>query len=290
MLKNNSSTMKQLMGGAFLILNLVAVYAAATATADFNWNNITPSSYLQYEDCYGKFQCARLLLPLDWRNETDTKNVTIAITKLPATVGDDDPLFGGTIIAQPGGPGVSGTLYLRNRSDMLRDLVDIPGEKHYEILSFDPRGLGYSTPSISCSPGLRGFMRQMELRVNGAVDISAAALAFALAAAKADGDSCTEKEFLSHVGTPNVARDMLAIVDKVHELQQKNYLLNDVSRLELRSHAKDIDLPPRLQYIGISYGTVLGNYFAAMFPGRVGRMVLDGLVNIGDYVQGVSLY
>jgi pimeloyl-ACP methyl ester carboxylesterase len=48
------------------------------------------------------------------------------------------------------------------------------------------------------------------------------------------------------------------------------------------------DQIPRLQYLGFSYGTALGNTFAFMFPGRVGRVVLDGVADAQDYIDGVS--
>jgi pimeloyl-ACP methyl ester carboxylesterase len=54
--------------------------------------------------------------------------------------------------------------------------------------------------------------------------------------------------------------------------------------------AKKTDDTPRIQYWGFSYGTVLGEYFAAMFPGRVGRMILEGVEDVHDYYQGVGIF
>lgn len=82
---------------------------------------------------------------------------------------------------------------------------------------------------------------------------------------------------MGYAGTSSVARDMVAIVDKTDELRtsQSN-----------KQGQKIKQSVPRLQYIGFSYGAVLGNYFASMFPGRVGRMVLDGVFNANDYATG----
>lgn len=294
------------------LLTLVVSTAATVTTnpnlidrdvAEFDWDTIAPSSDLKYHKCYGGYQCARLLLPLDWLNETNSKTVAIAITKLPAVVDDDDPSFGGTIFTQPGGPAVSGTLYIRRKGHEMRDLLSIPGKRHYEILAFDIRGNGQSTPRINCWPGVLGPMRSVEGLTNGGVDLSPASLAFAVAAAKADGRQCEMRhgDYLTYVGTPNIARDMVAMIDKIAELRRETARLrdeqtehhsDDLAALELRStehlrgnHGKEEE--PRLQYIGISYGTVLGNHFASMFPGRVGRMVLDGVCDANEFASGI---
>jgi pimeloyl-ACP methyl ester carboxylesterase len=73
---------------------------------------------------------------------------------------------------------------------------------------------------------------------------------------------------------------MLEIVDRVDEL--RNGGSNATS-------TRDEDELPKLQYLGFSYGTFLGNTFASMFPGRVGRMVLDGVVDPYNYLEGVSV-
>lgn len=255
--------------------------------ADFNWDSVNASTNLQYHNCYTEFQCARLILPMDWLDKKNQDNVTIAIIKRPAVVHDDDPSFGGTIFAQPGGPGVSGTMYGRNKGKRIQDMLDKPGKKHYEILSFDPRGMGHSTPKINCFHGLLGYVRDLERITIGNLDLNPETLAMAVAAAKADGVQCDKVhgKYLSFVGTSDVARDIIAILDKIEELRQHEANQLEQSRLELRSERKE-NLP-RLQYIGISYGTQIGQFFASMFPGRVGRMVLDGVIDVVDATSGV---
>ena len=282
----------------------------ASSPAKFEWDSITPSDLLEFHECYQGLQCARLVLPMDWLNASNERTVVIAITKLPAVVHDEDPSFGGTVFSQPGGPGVPGTLYTRNRARKMRDILDIPGRKHYEIIGFDPRGMGHSLPRIDCFPGALRSMWDLEFRTMSDLDVGHTAHAIRIAAAKADGSQCDKVhgDFLAYVGTPNVARDMLAILDGVQELKDRNMRvhhrqqvevggLQPVERLELRAATQASDVygghevtaVPRLQYIGISYGTLLGNYFASIFPGRVGRMVLDGIVDADDKVsQGKS--
>lgn len=284
-----------------LAVTFIAAFTVASDPATFNWDSITPSSNLEYHECDGNFKCARLVLPMDWLNKDDQRNVTIAIRKLPAVVDEDDPTFGGAIFAQPGGPAAPGTRYGLGVGPVLQAAFDKPGKKHYEILSFDIRGVGHSTPKIDCFPGLLGYMRTLETVVKGASDLNSDALAFTLAEAKADWQQChkVHGDFLSYVGSPYIARDMVAMVDKIDQLRRENASRKisakgqedaEPSRLELRSNIQQdnegADLP-RLQYIGISYGTVFGNTFASLFPGRVGRMVLDGVMDADDVTHGI---
>lgn len=264
-------------------ISLTAVIAATVSSAQtsFNWTDVVPSSHLNYQSCYGSFKCARLSLPRDWKDETDSRNVTIAVIKAPAAVPQNDTTFGGTIVLNPGGPGSSGVTYLVEVAKILQPLLDKPGKKHYELLSFDPRGIGYSEPKLDCFKGnaLAKYAQLLETVALGAVDQSPGILSAALAAAKAQGERCQKAlpDVLPYVGTPNVARDMLAIVDKVDDLRKGN---------NGKAVRRDVDTGPRLQYLGTSYGTILGNYFASMFPGRVGRMVLDGVVDAEANAKG----
>jgi pimeloyl-ACP methyl ester carboxylesterase len=74
---------------------------------------------------------------------------------------------------------------------------------------------------------------------------------------------------------------MVAMVDSIDELEKKEARRGQ--RMELRKGDQDV---PRLQYYGFSYGTLLGNYFASLFPERIGRLVLDGVCNADDYATG----
>ncbi len=73
---------------------------------------------------------------------------------------------------------------------------------------------------------------------------------------------------------------MLEIVNKVDELRHQG--LNGTAHKGTKACGTAL---PRLQYYGMSYGTFIGNTFASMFPGRVGRMILDAVVDAEDYVQ-----
>ncbi|KAL7904056.1 TAP-like domain-containing protein [Trichoderma velutinum] len=291
--------------------SMLAVAGANTfRDVRFKWDHIKPSADLEYHDCYGEFKCARLEVPLDWLNETDTRVATIAMIKLPAVVPDDDPTFGGAIFTNPGGPGGSGTEFLLRFGRYLQYTVDKPGRRHYEIVSFDPRGVGKTTPASDCFN--KNLLARdafiLENRGNGALTKGDGTIAYSLAIMDAFGQRCQDAEdAMAFVGTPNVARDMVEMVDKIDELRKreatqkrKGYGAPGTYDSDMGGELKRRSVPkrksamlhdetgdvPRLQYIGFSYGTVLGNYFASMFPGRVGRLILDGVCDIEDYTVG----
>lgn len=234
---------------------------------------------------------------MDWLNpEDDSDPVIIAIGVRPAVVDASDPSFGGTIITNPGGPGGNGLRLLLGSGETLQKIAD--GKKKYEIMSFDPRGVGETLPRSDCwrdEFGRQSFANE-ELAI-GSPASGEYVLKRMIARAKGFGMLCErgakkgEKDIRNFISTSSVARDMVEIVDKLAELRSSkpgkgsgDAGEEDENRLELRDE-KEV---ARIQYWGFSYGTVLGNYFASMFPGRVGRVVLEGVVDIDDYYNGVS--
>lgn len=268
------------------------------AASKFDWTTITPSEDLEYHDCFDGYKCARLIAPLDYKNESDSRTIALAMIKLPAVVPDDDASFAGSVFTNPGGPGASGIESLLGGGKGLRDILDKPGRRHYEIVSFDPRGISNSWPRANCfaHDNLGRDAALLELR--GRTGLKGDAVPYVLALQKAIGQRCQDADesgvnggqILGYMSTPNVARDMVHMVDKIAELRAREADDRDGrdDRLELKRRSQeDVDGDvPRLQYIGYSYGTVLGNYFASMFPGRVGRLMLDGVVNARDYSSG----
>uniref|UniRef100_A0A8H7K2G1 Peptidase S33 tripeptidyl aminopeptidase-like C-terminal domain-containing protein n=1 Tax=Bionectria ochroleuca TaxID=29856 RepID=A0A8H7K2G1_BIOOC len=285
-----------------LVASAFALGVLADDTADFDWSGIQPTKNLVYHPCYGTFQCARLEVPLDWHNASDPRTVSIAIRTLPAVVRHDDPTFGGSILTNPGGPGGSGIQFAEDFALPLQRIVDRPGRKHYEIVSFDPRGIGYTTPAADCfhDPVARSAW-MLEYRGIGGLTgvghghLSESAMGYTLAMNDMFARHCRQSEakygeILSFVNTPSVARDMVEIIDRIDQLH--NPTTKNTTQADLASTAVDEAVingdgkVPRLQYIGFSYGTALGNYFASMFPGRVGRIVVDGVTDADDYANG----
>lgn len=260
----------------------------------FKWSQAESSPKLVFHKCYdGIFECAKLLVPLDWSDLSNPNNVSIAIVRLPAVVDRADKSYGGAILVNPGGPGGSGTDILLSSGRSLQDLVD--GEKHFDVLSFDPRGMKYTTPNVACFHNdiSRQSLEILGIGVGG-LDGSSDALNVKWAIDQGLGQLCAQSGYFADgsnirqfVSTALVARDMVEMIDRLDEnlkveLNNKNPLIFNEQQQEL-SESSD-DNVPLLNYWGLSYGSFLGNTFASMFPERVGRVILDGVVDADDYV------
>jgi pimeloyl-ACP methyl ester carboxylesterase len=267
----------------------------------FDWTTIAPSKTLEYHPCHDGFQCARLTVPLDWQNTSDPRIAVIAVIKLPAIVPDSDPSFAGPVLTNPGGPGGSGVHQALVDARRVQGIIDKPGKRHYEIIGFDPRGIANSWPRANCLPhnDLARDAFAYEVRGVGALDGNSSLAAVPRMLALYGGlaskcDVLNEErepgaEILGFMSTPSVCRDMVQIIDKIDQLRRNEAdrgQVDEDERLELKKREMDNEDVPRLQYLGYSYGTILGNYFASLFPERVGRLVLDGVVDAIDYSSG----
>jgi pimeloyl-ACP methyl ester carboxylesterase len=267
------------------LASLVAL-RCVSAESEFDWGSIEPSSKLVYHDCYDTLKCARLQVPMDWiaadSGAEVNGTVAIAIAMLPAVVSPNASSYGGTIITNPGGPASRGVGFIRSHGKFLQDIVDSPDKKHFDVVSFDPRGVGDTTPTVNCflrDPLARAAMILENRQIRASRSNVASSMPYTVAVSKAFGRRCRDLEVLPFVNTPSVARDMVAMVDKIEEL--RNSL-----RLGAHRRMSSAEPQPRINYLGFSYGTILGNYFASLFPGRVGRMVLDGVSDAYDYSSG----
>ncbi len=206
---------------------------------------------LQWQSCYENYQCADLLVPIDYTNlKTGTFN--ISVLKYPTT--NEKKL--GSLIVNPGGPGGSGVDY----AFAAEYLFSPPILNAYDIVGFDPRGVSRSEPIICLS--------DKELDANYASDAkpdNEKEFAQTLIDSKKFIQQCEEKnKHLTSFSTANAARDMDILRQAVGDKQ--------------------------LNYMGKSYGTFLGTLYAQFFPNKVGRMVLDGAVDptISDFQQSLT--
>lgn len=195
---------------------------------------------LDWNEC-GKAQCAWMTVPQDYA-EPSGATIRIAILRMPATSRGKRI---GALVVNPGGPGGSGVDYA-GAADFI---VGQPVRARFDIVGFDPRGVGRSAP-IDCLSDhqLDGF-----LGFDPTPDTPAEEQAFA-DNAKTFADRCRANAgpLLGHVSTVDAAKDMDVL----------RHLLGE----------------PRLHYLGKSYGTFLGATYADLFPRNVGRFVLDGVV------------
>ncbi|CAN8098321.1 unnamed protein product [Discula destructiva] len=281
--------MRSLAPSACLSFCLWHAISLAGSPPKFDWSAVTPSTKLTYYPCYDSYECARLTVPRNWLDVKNNKTVEIAVIRLPATVPADDPTFGGSIITNPGGPGGSGVSFLQRQGNLLRKITQ--GKKHYEIVSFDPRGVENTTPRADCFGSSSLLARDaflMERKGAGGMGASESGLKRSLALAGGLSALCesvdSDEDILSHVSTASVARDILEIADRIeeHRTAGGGMTHEDGDQAPLQLGLKKT--PSRVLYWGFSYGTVLGNTLASMYPGRMGRVILDGVVDIDDFM------
>ncbi|KIJ41487.1 hypothetical protein M422DRAFT_229571 [Sphaerobolus stellatus SS14] len=222
----------------------------------FDWDKVTPSPTLKWLPCAEKRECARFEVPMDYDNPSGDK-VAVALTRFKAKVPADSKEYRGPILFNPGGPGGSGIQLVERIGENMQRLL---GEE-YDIVGFDPRGIGRTTPRVSLFDDdfERAFWEHDALSL---VNASTDSLSKEYARSFVTGQLATKKvnHLAQYVGTALVARDMLSIT---------------------RAHGRD-----KLQYWGFSYGTLLGATFAAMFPDNVERLIIDGVVEFSDYYEG----
>ncbi|OLR90203.1 alpha/beta hydrolase [Actinokineospora bangkokensis] len=196
-------------------------------------------------------ECAMVEVPLDYA-EPGARAISLGVLRVRAS-GEHGRI--GSLVINPGGPGQSGMVAAAMLSSRLSDS---PLRQSFDLVGFDPRGVGISEPRITC-------LTSAEQEAVRQVDASTVELREAQAADFAG--KCAERtgtRELANIGTRDVARDM------------------DV----LRSALGD----DQLTYLGYSYGTRLGTAYAEAFPRNVRAMVLDGAVDPeASLVDGVVL-
>ncbi|UNI16859.1 hypothetical protein JDV02_003256 [Purpureocillium takamizusanense] len=274
---------------------------------DFSWDDITPSDTLEYTPCFAGFQCARLSVPLNWNATVEESasgpRAAIAIIKLPAQVPVTDPRYGGPVVVNPGGPGESGVYQVLADGRNLRALLDAPPSspsdsgKHFDIISFDPRGVNNTRPRLQCFTDPSDQQAWLaSLPDYGLLWHSESVTGLEWARAEALGASCSHGEgdtgILRHVNTAQTVQDMVQIIEKEGEWRAQT-ASKLVSRFHDQKSANDVmerlayhPGKERIQYWGMSYGTLIGSTFAALHPDRIRRMVLDGVVDPADHYSG----
>ena len=151
----------------------------------------------------------------------------------------------GTLFLNPGGPGASGVDFVAR--------FDLKGLERFDVVGWDPRGTGASTPVV-CANG-KPMDAYTSIDISPDNDREDAALE----QAQLDfGRGCLDGSgaLLAHIST----------VETVHDLDLLRQLMGE----------------DRLNYLGFSYGTKVGAYYAQLYPHQVGRLALDGAVNLSD--------
>lgn len=189
-------------------------------------------------DLPAEFECATIKVPLDYRAPGGDR-IDLAVSRIRSAVPGERR---GVLLSNPGGPGGQGL----HMPLGMRESLPEPVQRTYDLIGFDPRGVGRSSP-VSCGlePAEENWLRPYRKETFDK-DV---------AWARGFADKCREKagDTLPHITTRNTARDM------------------DLLRAVLGER--------RISYLGYSYGTYLGAVYTQLFPGRADRFVLDSAVD-----------
>ncbi len=188
-------------------------------------------------------QCGTVSVPVDYANPEGAQ-AQLAVIRIPA--GGDRI---GVLMVNPGGPGASA---VDTVAGMGAVLADTEIARRFDLVGFDPRGVGHSTPQLRCRTDAEFDAYRREPNA----DYSQAGVAHIEGLYRQYAQQCADrvgKHFLASVGTPTTAHDM------------------DVVRAALGEN--------QISYLGFSYGTEIGVAYAEAYPSRIRAMVLDGAID-----------
>jgi pimeloyl-ACP methyl ester carboxylesterase len=202
--------------------------------AALDWSPCTPS------DLAG-FECGTLTVPLDW-GDTGDGTIDLAVARHRTTGKASSRI--GSLLFNPGGPGMSGVADL----PVIWDLLPSAAKARFDLVTWDPRGMGSSSPLQGCETV------PMTLPDTGPVDWPAVYAATRTARAAANA-ACMDRNatIVAHMGT----------MQAVHDLEALRAAVGD----------------EQITYWGMSYGTRIGYAYARTFPDHLRAIVLDGSID-----------
>jgi pimeloyl-ACP methyl ester carboxylesterase len=231
--------------GLLLLLASAAVAPttiAASSQSAIRQHHSPTVPRIEWTDCGDGLQCGTAQVPLDY-DRPDGHQISLALARVPAT----DPTHRlGSVFVNNGGPGNSVLDFVRTDA---RGVLPADVQARFDIVGFDPRGVGRSTP-------IRCFADDSEQQeFFGALPpfpVTPDEIAQVASASKDLGRLCRQRngDLLDHVSTANVARDM------------------DLLRRAVGDS--------KLTFAGYSYGGLVGMTYAKLFPGKVRALLLDG--------------
>jgi pimeloyl-ACP methyl ester carboxylesterase len=216
---------------------------AGSSGGDLNWGTCADP-----DAAAAGWECATFKAPKDYSNP-DAGHVKIAVTRLPAQ--DQGHRVGGLFV-NPGGPGASAVDFAQRHGDDLWTAF----EDRFDIVAFDPRGTGASSP-IDCKVNQEtDGIYSAPFTTPENVDVKAL-----FAKDRAYVKRCVDlnKGILPYASTANAARDMDGIREAMGD--------------------------KKLNYLGFSYGTFIGATYSSLFPDNYRAMVLDGPIDANQYIN-----
>jgi pimeloyl-ACP methyl ester carboxylesterase len=190
-------------------------------------------------------QCARIAVPLDW-NDPHGRKISLAVIRLLASKPKERV---GTFFINPGGPADTGIGLLQGDPKG----IDAIGDGRFDVISWDPRGSNAST-RVLC---FRDSAEEQRFWAGLTFPLTASQERLQMAADLAKRCGELSGWLLPHISTADTARDL--------------------------DHLRVLLGEEKITYVGLSYGTFLGQTYANLFPNRIRAMLLDGIMDAIAY-------
>lgn len=188
-------------------------------------------------------QCANFVVPRSW-SKPQGKTITLALRRIPA---DRAPNSAPSVFVNPGGPGGSGTGFIRDAGQSYEPLTG-----RYNVVGWDPRGVPNSGPRLTSCPIDQGLMLQQP--ATGAID---------WLSASSSRLNYTNRQLGQCLKANQQTKTLVSTTNDVRDLDAMRKGVGD----------------KKLTYLGYSYGTTIGQVYSSMFPRTLGRMILDGVTD-----------
>ncbi|WP_165959573.1 alpha/beta fold hydrolase [Nonomuraea longispora] len=239
-----------LLAAAFTILAaLLPLSTAGAAAAADGATGAAAKGGITWAACQEEpeAECGRLAVPIDWSKPNGPK-IELSLARRKAL---DPEARVGSLVINPGGPGGSGVEAVYGAPGSYTEEL----REHFDIVGFDPRGVGRSHP-VTCSASVYNKFPYAVMKSQADFDKWKAF-------AKKLREDCRQRTgpLYDHVDSVSVARDVEAIRAALGE--------------------------GKLNFYGISYGTLIGQMYAELFPGKIRTMALDSNM---DHSLGVGAF
>jgi pimeloyl-ACP methyl ester carboxylesterase len=240
------------------------------------FSHIEPSAELKWVDCFKeKWRCAYLTVPLDYAN-TSAGTIDVAFVKYLYSEDAEDVIFNPgklrhlpiagfepgvlTLAGGPSEPGVNSLTSETNGASYGQEWSEKWG---VNMVSFDPRGVGWTGPDVSCTPANGTKLERRDELQTAMEKAYGEMLKTNRACSEANKDTDAK-----YIGTSAVVQDLMHFTELSAALKGKDPKTAGIN------------------YFGVSYGTVIGQTLAQMYPDRIRRVLLDANVNSVTYYQG----
>jgi pimeloyl-ACP methyl ester carboxylesterase len=233
---------------AVIVGVFLAIVVPVTADASIPRGSAAPAraglAQLSWTACGPRLECASVPVPLDWARPGGP-TITLSVIRHLAS-GPEQRI--GSLFVNPGGPGDSGVGYVAERGEALDTLT----KGRFDVVGWDIRGGAGGSAPVTCFAGASeraSFWEDLPVPTTRAEERRYLAKTIELA------QRCGERngELLAHISTADTARDL--------------------------DHLRRLVGDRKLTYFGESYGTLIGQTYANLFPHRVRAMALDGVVD-----------